>query len=152
MPIRYQIDDANRVVLTTGHGTLTDQEVFEYKMSVWALPRVAGYDELFDVREVQRLDVPTPERLKELAMLAASMDVKVPSKLAIVANDHVTSEIARVYKEMRKLDRRSTKKVSVFMTVEQAAQWLKPPSKKRPPVTKFERPSPIEDPEPPQEH
>jgi len=151
MPIRYQIDDVNRIVLTTGVGTLTDQEVFEYKTSVWALPRVAGYDELFDVREVQRLDVPTAERLKELAQLAASMDVKAPSKLAIVANDHITSEIARVYKEMRKLDRRSTKKVSVFMTVEQAAQWLQPPGKKRPPVTKFERPSRTEDPEPPPE-
>jgi len=151
MPIRYQIDDVNRMVLTTGHGELTDQEVFEYKMSVWALPRVAGYDELFDVRDVKRLDVPTPDRLKELARLAASMDVKVPSKLAIVANDHVTTEIARVYKEMRKLDRRSTKKVSVFMTVEQAAQWLQPPGKKRPPVAKFERIKPTDESGPPQE-
>jgi hypothetical protein len=139
------------MVLTTGHGTLTDQEVFEYKMSVWALPRVAGYDELFDVRDVQRLDVPTPDRLKELARLGAAMDVKMPSKLAIVANDHVTTEIARVYKEMRKLDRRSTKKVSVFMTLEQAAQWLQPQGKKRPPVAKFERSKPTEEPEPPQE-
>ena len=152
MPIRYQIDDTNRVVLTTGVGTLTDQEVFEYKMSVWSMPRVAGYDELFDVRAVQRLDVPTPERLKELARLAASMDVKVPSKLAIVANDPVTSEIARIYKEMRKLDRRSTKKVSVFMTVEQAAQWLKPASPKRPPVAKTERTQTPEDPGPSCDH
>src|SRR5258705_884388 len=136
MPIRYQIDNVNRVVLTTGHGTLTDQEVFEYKTSVWALQQVAGYDELFDVRDVQRLDVPTADRLKELARLGAAMDVKTPSKLAIVANDHVTSEIARVDKEMRKLDRRSTKKASIFMTVEQAAQRLQPPGKKRPPGTK----------------
>jgi hypothetical protein len=150
MPIRYQIDDVNRVVVTTGHGELTDQEVFEYKTSVWALPRVAGYDELFDVRDVKRLDVPAAERLKELARLSAAMDVKTPSKLAIVANDHVTTEIARIYKEMRKLDRRSTKKVSVFMTVEQAAQWLQPPDKKRPPVAKFERNAPTDEPEPPQ--
>jgi hypothetical protein len=150
MPIRYQIDDVNRVVVTTGHGELTDQEVFEYKTSVWALPRVAGYDELFDVRDVKRLDVPPAERLKELARLSAAMDVKTPSKLAIVANDHVTTEIARIYKEMRKLDRRSTKKVSVFMTVEQAAQWLQPPGKKRPPVAKFERNTPTDEPEPPQ--
>jgi hypothetical protein len=49
MPLRYQIDDANRLVLTSGHGTVTDLEVFEYKQSVWSLERVAGFDELIDM-------------------------------------------------------------------------------------------------------
>ena len=131
MPLRYQIDDTNRLVLTTGHGALTDQEVFEYKQSVWSLERVAGYDELIDMRDVQKLDVPTAERLRELARLSAAMDVRVPSKVAIVANDPITVEVARTYQVLRKLDRRSTRKVSVFLTVEQAALWLRPPAKKR---------------------
>jgi hypothetical protein len=131
MPLRYQIDDANRLVLTTGHGALTDQEVFEYKQSVWSLERVAGYDELIDMRDVQKLDVPTAERLRELARLSAAMDVRVPSKVAIVANDPVTVEVARTYEVLRKLDRRSTRKVNVFLTVELAALWLRPPAKKR---------------------
>src|SRR5512138_237732 len=95
--IRYQIDDLNQVVLTTGHGTLTDQEVFEYKQSVWSDPRVAGYDELFDARDVKHLEVPTAERLRELARLSAAMDVAIPSRVAIVANDPVTTEVARTY-------------------------------------------------------
>jgi len=132
MPIRYQIDNVNRLVVTTGHGMLTDQEVFEYKQSVWSLPVVAGYDELIDLRDVKRLDVPTAERLRELARLSAAMDVRIPSKVAIVANDRITTEIARTYQVLRKLDRRSTRRVSVFLTVEQAAHWLRPPPKKSP--------------------
>jgi hypothetical protein len=130
MPLRYQIDDENRLVLMTGHGTVTDQEVFEYKQSVWSLESVAGYDELVDMRDVQKLDVPTADRLRELARLSAAMDVQTPSKLAIVANDPVTVEVARTYEVLRKLDRRSTKKVGVFLTVEEAALWLRMPRRK----------------------
>jgi hypothetical protein len=132
MPVRYQIDDVNRLVIATGHGMLTDQEVFEYKQSVWSLPAVAGYDELIDLRDVKRLDVPTAERLRELARLSAAMDVRNPSKVAIVSDNPVTVEVARTYQVLRKLDPRSTRKVSVFLTVEQAAHWLRPPGQKRP--------------------
>jgi predicted membrane-bound spermidine synthase len=59
------------------------------------------------------------------------MDVKSPSKVAIVANDPVTVEVARTYQVLRKLDRRTTRKVDVFLTVEEAALWLRPPGKKR---------------------
>jgi hypothetical protein len=131
MPLRYQIDDENRLVHMTGHGTVTDQEVFEYKQSVWSLERVAGYDELVDMRDVQKLAVPTADRLRELARLSAAMDVQTPSKLAIVANDPVTVEVARTYEVLRKMDRRSTKKVSIFLTVEEAVLWLRPPAWKR---------------------
>ena len=131
MPVRYQIDDVNRLVIATGHGMLTDQEVFEYKQSVWSLPAVAGYDELIDLRDVKRLDVPTAERLRELARLSAAMDVRNPSKVAIVSDNPVTVEVARTYQVLRKLDPRSTRKVSVFLTVEQAAHWLRPPGQKR---------------------
>lgn len=131
MPLRYQIDDESRLVLMTGHGTVTDQEVFEYKQSVWSLESVAGYDELVDMRDVQKLDVPTADRLRELARLSAAMDVQTPSKLAIVANDPVTVEVARTYEVLRKLDRRSTRTVGVFLTVEEAALWLRPAAKKR---------------------
>ncbi|HEX3112880.1 MAG TPA: hypothetical protein VHU20_06405 [Candidatus Eisenbacteria bacterium] len=131
MPLRYQIDDENRFVLMTGHGTVTDQEVFEYKQSVWSLESVAGYDELVDMRDVEKLSVPTADRLRELARLSAAMDVQTPSKLAIVANDPVTVEVARTYEVLRKLDRRSTRKVGVFLTVEEAALWLRAPAKKR---------------------
>jgi hypothetical protein len=127
MPIRYQIDDEHRIVLTTGHGLLTDQEVFEYKQSVWSHANVSGYDELLDMTEVERIDIPSAERLRELARLSAAMDVPIPSRVAIVANDLVTTGIARMYEVFRRLDPRSTRDVSVFRSVEEAVFWLKPP-------------------------
>jgi len=129
MAIRYQIDDEHRVVVTTGHGVLTDQEVFEYKQSVWSHARLAGYDELLDMTAVDRIDIPSTERLRELARLSAAMDVPVPSRVAIVANDLVTTGIARMYELFRELDPRSTRQVSVFRTVEAAVLWLKAPEK-----------------------
>lgn len=128
MPLRYQIDDEHRVVLTTGFGVLTDQEIFEYKQSVWSREEVAGYDELVDVSGVDRVEFPTTERLRELARLSASMDVLPASRVAIVANDLVTFEIARMYRIFRKLDRRSIRDVSVFRKVEEAMAWLKAPA------------------------
>ena len=129
MPLRYQIDDEHRLVLTRGYGVLTDQEIFEYKQSVWSLPRVAGYDELIDVTGVDRVEFPSAERLRELARLSAAMDVRAPSKVAIAANDLVTFEIARMYEIFRKLDRRSTREVSVFRSAEEAIGWLKAPAR-----------------------
>lgn len=143
MPLRYTMDDEHHLVLTTGHGVLTDQEVFEYKQSVWSLPKVAGYDELLDLREVERLDVPSTERLRELARLSAAMDVKTPTKLAIVADDLVTAGVARIYEVMRRMDERSTKQVAVFRAVEEAIEWLKPPQPEGPRKTK--KPAPAEE-------
>jgi len=125
MPLRYTTDDEHRLVLTTGHGVLTDQEVFEYKQSVWSLPQVAGYDELLDLRDVERLEVPSTERLRELARLSAAMDVGTPSRVAIVADDLVTAGVARIYEVLRRMDERSTRQVSVFRAVEEAVAWLK---------------------------
>ena len=127
MPLRYQIDDEHRLVLTRGFGVLTDQEVFEYKQSVWSQPRVAGYDELVDVTDVERIDIPSAERLRELARLSAAMDVLPPSRVAIVTTDLVSFEIARMYEVFRKLDKRSTRDVSVFRKEEEAIEWLKAP-------------------------
>jgi hypothetical protein len=59
------------------------------------------------------------------------MDVCEPSRLAIVANDLVSFGLARMYEVFRKLDTRSTKKVSVFRTVEEAIVWLKTPQVER---------------------
>jgi len=136
MPLRYTVDDEHHLVLTTGHGVLTDQEVFEYKQSVWSLPQVAGYDELLDLRDVERLDVPSTERLRELARLSAAMDVGTPSKVAIVADDLVTAGVARIYEVMRRMDERSTREVSVFRAIEEALEWLKPPSPQVPGKTR----------------
>jgi hypothetical protein len=96
--------------------------------SVWSHARLAGYDELLDMTAVDRIEIPSTERLRELARLSAAMDVPVPSRVAIVANDLVTTGIARMYEMFRELDPRSTRDVSVFRKVEEAVLWLKAPA------------------------
>ncbi len=125
MPLDYRIDHARRLVLATGRGRLTDQEVFGYQRDVWSQPGVAGYDELVDMSDVDHVTVPTPERLKELVALAAGMDPpNIPSKFAIVAPDELHYDLGRFFKVYRELDPRSTKQVSVFKTMAAAAEWL----------------------------
>jgi hypothetical protein len=125
MPIRYHIDPTRRLVIASGHGRLTDQDVFGYQREVWSRAEVAGFDELVDMTEVERIDIPSSARLKELATLAAGMDLPhQSSRFAIVATDEVAMELARFFGIYRELDPRSTKQVSLFKTRAAALDWL----------------------------
>jgi len=123
MPIEHEIDHRRRLVLAKGHGTLTDAEVFHYQR-VWSRPEVAGYDELFDMSDVADITPPSTERIRELAQLSAAMDALSPSRLAIVAPNDLPFALGRMYETHRGLDKRSTKTVNVFRSVEDALAWL----------------------------
>ncbi len=125
MPIEYEIDAVRRLVIAIGRGRLTHEDVFGYQRGVWSRPEVKGFDELIDMTEVERFDVPSSARLKELAQLSASMDLPHQvSKLAVVATDEVALELARFFRIYRELDKRSTKQVSEFKTRAAALDWL----------------------------
>lgn len=47
---------------------------------MWSSPEVRGYNELMDMREVERIALPSTKRFKELASLSASMDAPSRSK------------------------------------------------------------------------
>ena len=59
MSISYHIDPHRRVVFAAGHGTFNDRDVFAYQHDVWSRPELAGYDELIDMRDVERIDPPS---------------------------------------------------------------------------------------------
>ena len=125
MPIHYEIDPVRRLVIARGHGRLTDQDVFGYQREVWSRPDVGGYDEIVDMRDVEHIEMPTSERLKDLASLAASMDLPgTSSKFAIVATDTIAAELARFFRAYRQLDPRSTKEISIFKSMAEASDWL----------------------------
>ena len=44
MPITYDIDREQRLVLATPRGVLTDAEIFGYQQEVWSQPEVNGYN------------------------------------------------------------------------------------------------------------
>jgi hypothetical protein len=124
MPIDYQIDHTRRLVTAQGRGVLSDQDVFEYQRNVWSRTEVAGYDELVDMCAVERIAVPSAERVAQLAVLSASMDVHRPSKFAIVAPQHVAFGLGRMYQINRGLEESSTKEVGVFRTRTEALEFL----------------------------
>lgn len=125
MPIEHEVDHKRRLVIAKGRGVLTDQDVFEYQRGVWSRPDVAGYDELIDMSDVGEIELPSLQRVRDLARLSASMDPAVPpSRLAIVAPKDFAFALGRLYEAHRGMDGRSTKTVSVFRSAGDALAWL----------------------------
>jgi hypothetical protein len=125
MPLEYRIDHRRRVVLARATGTLTHAEVFGYQRDVWARPDVTGYDELVDMSDVERVGLPSVDRITALVSVSAGMDVRAPvTRFAIVAPRDFEFALGRMYAAHRDLDSRSTKRVSVFRTREEALTWL----------------------------
>lgn len=125
MPVHYRIDHDRRLVVAAGVGHLTDEEVFAYQREVWSQAAVAGYHELVDMTGVKHIELPSPDRIKELAALAAAMDHQAhASRLAIVAPAHLSYGLGRMFQAHRELDPQSTKQVGVFRMLAEALEFL----------------------------
>jgi hypothetical protein len=125
VPIKYQIDHRRRLVITRGHGVLTERDLLEYQNEVWSRPEVAGFDELIDMSSVGEFVEPTAERVRELASVSASMDAEVGGgKLAIVAPQDIAYGLGRMYQVYRGMDIETTKQVAVFRTRAAALEFL----------------------------
>ncbi len=125
MPITYTIDHARRLVQAEAHGTLTDDEAFDYQREVWSRADVAGYNELVDMTNVTFIALPSSERVRELARYSASLDPESPaSKMAIVAPGDLAFGLGRMYTTNRAMNPQSTKHVSVFRTRAAALEFL----------------------------
>ncbi len=125
MPIEYTIDHERRLVLAKATGVFTDEDVFGYQKEVWSRPDVDGYSELVDMSEVDSIDLPSVDRIQELARLSAGMDTRSSaSRFAIVAPTEIAFGLGRMYEAYRSLDDRSTKEVSVFRSREEALRFL----------------------------
>lgn len=126
MPIVYRVDHHARVVVAAGHGIFSDSDVFGYQREVWSRNDVAGYNELIDMTHVERIALPSADRVKDLAILAAGMDDShSTSRMAVVASDNFAFGLGRMFQSFRELDRRSTKEIGIFRTMEEALVFLK---------------------------
>ena len=125
MPIKYRVDHEARVVICAGHGVFSDSDVFGYQREVWSRKDVAGYNELVDMTHVTRIALPSADRVKDLANLASEMDdPSSKSKMAVVASNNFAYGLGRMFQTYRELDRRSTKEVAIFRTMEEALAFL----------------------------
>ena len=126
MPITYRVDHEARVVVCVGHGIFSDDDVFGYQREVWSRHDVVGYDELVDMTRVERIALPHADRVKDLASLASGMDdPNSRTRMAVVAPDNLAFGLGRMFQAYRELDRRSTKEVGIFRTMEEALAFLK---------------------------
>ena len=125
MPIVYRVDHDARVVVAAGLGVFSDGDVFGYQRDVWSRADVQGYNELIDMTQVTQIALPSADRVKDLATLAAEMDVPgAKSRMAVVAPENLAFGLGRMFQAYRELDRRSTKEVGIFRTMEEALAYL----------------------------
>jgi hypothetical protein len=124
MPVSYEIDRAQRLVIATLHGRLVDADIFEYQREVWSLPENVGYHELVDMSEITDVALVSAAGITDLAKLATSMDPAERSKLAIIAKTDLHFGLSRMYQFHRELSPQSTRTVRVFRQREEAVAWL----------------------------
>jgi hypothetical protein len=125
LPLRIRIFPEKRLVLAAGHGKVTDGDIFGYQHEIWTRREVAGFDEIVDMTQAEDFDMPTPERLQELAELSAGLDPPIMSpRLAIVAPDHIAFTLGRMYGAYREMHPLNTKQVEVFRTLREALAFL----------------------------
>lgn len=125
MPISYRVDHEARVVVAAGHGVLTDVDVFGYQREAWSRPDVTGYNELIDMTHVDQIALPSADRIRDLADLSAGMDIpETRTRLAVVVTDNFAFGLGRMLQAYRELDRRSTKEIGIFRTMDEALVFL----------------------------
>lgn len=126
MPIDHRIDAERRLVVAQAKGELTIEEILSYQREVLSRPEVAGFDELVDVRGVERFVGATAERARTIARLSASSDRpgEPPGRMAIVVSDELGFGLARMYESVRDTTPGSNKQIKIFRDHDEALRWV----------------------------
>lgn len=126
MPLTFRLDRKAHVIVAAAYGTLTDDQVFDYQREISSRDDTIGYDELVDVTHVKEIALPSTDRVRDLAALAAEKDaVRGSSRLAIVAPGDLAFALGRMFQTNRELDPRSRREVGVFRTTKEALAFLR---------------------------
>ena len=125
MPISCRINHFRRVVLAAGHGILKDQDVFVYQKTVWSRKDIAGYDELMDMTDVQKIVPPSTARIRQLAEVASKMESSnSTSRFAILAPSDEAYGYGRMFQAFRAYQDGGIRNVEVFRTAEEVLVFL----------------------------
>jgi hypothetical protein len=126
MPITYRVDDETRVIVVAGYGVLADAEIFGFQREINRRPEIAGYDQLIDMSRVAEFAVPSSDRVRDLAALAAVMNVEAPvaARMGIYAPSDIGFGLGRMFQTYRELDPRTTTQVGVFRTMDEALAFV----------------------------
>ncbi len=131
MPVEHQIDETNRLIVTTWTGRLTDGEMIQvyqdYLNNIKTLPRYIPYNEIADFSKTSdvRLTVDGIKKMGEIASTADREDVK--TKLAIIVNSNLAFGLARMYQVYRSFSPNANKETRVFKKEGDALEWINHP-------------------------
>jgi hypothetical protein len=118
MPARYRIDPERRMILSTGTGVMTDEDLRDHQRRLRSDPAFdRSFDQLWDLQEVTLVEV-TSATLRELAQ-ARSFDPG--TKRAVVAPEDVVYGMARMFQTLHD---EAPEELNVFRTLEEAKDWL----------------------------
>ena len=126
MAVDYIFHPSRPLIVTTGVGVVTDEELFAHWEKGYADCQLPwGTPELVDLRAVERLEV-TSDGLRQLVALDAkyALQQRVPPKLAIVASSDLVYGMFRMCEALLHQDPNC---VGVFRDLLGAEEWLGTP-------------------------
>jgi len=132
MPLEVRIFPECTLLWVEGRGRVTDDDLIEYVQDYLVRQGLRNWDEAFDLRGADLLDV-TYTGLSEVAASAAPTDPEEsPTKIGILISEAVGIGVSRMYQSLRegKGGRRS---VRIFWELSELLAWLALPEDWVPP-------------------
>jgi len=119
MPAFYKIDKERRLVMSSGSGVLTKEDIFEHQERLSKDPDFdPTFSQLSDFTHITKIDI-TPEDVR----LAAQKNLFSPqSRRAMLVKDDLQFGLARMFEIHRELA--GEKGIRVFRKIEDALDWI----------------------------
>jgi hypothetical protein len=123
MPAFYKIDKERKLVLTTGSGFVTKEEVFAHRDQMLKDPDFdPSFSQLADFRRLTNTDI----TMADLRTIAQKDVFSVRSRRAILVKGDIAFGFAKIFEIYRQLA--GAQGIRVFRTTDEAVDWLFAPS------------------------
>jgi hypothetical protein len=123
MPLDVEVDHGIRLIWVTGRGPVTDEDLLVYVERYLVAGDLRSYDEVFDLRGADLLDV-TYEGLSAVAAAAAPTDPEeAPTKIGILVSEMVGVGISRMYQSLREGEG-GRRDLRIFWNLPDLRGWL----------------------------
>lgn len=118
MPCSYQIDQEKKLVITTGEGVVTTEEILEHECALLTEPEFeVTFNQLVDFRQATKV-ITTGASIRHMATIAPW---GVGSRRAAVMPDQSIFGLGRMYEIYNQIN---GSEWHVFKTIEEAEAWL----------------------------
>lgn len=124
MPIDSSIDQDRRLIIAKCSGLLTLQDFIDYHRSVWCLPEVFGFNELFDARNADTSQLSYSDLLNLVASAIQLHNVLPQSKSAVLIQNDAQRQLYEFYLTARENFSNNSPQIAAFNNRDAALTWL----------------------------